>query len=382
MKILDIYSVLDLEPVKANGSYIWDKDDNKYLDFYGGHAVISIGHSHPIWAKKLSEQINTLPFYSNAVVKPIEREFAQLLGEVSGYNDYGFFACNSGAEAVENALKLASFQTGKSKILAFNKAFHGRTSGAVSVSGYKQNISEFNKNHNIVFADINDTEKTVEIINNNDLAAVIIEGIQGVGGIIVPDNEFLQSIETACKLNGIPLILDEVQSGYGRTGKFFAHQYSGIKPDVICMAKGMGNGFPVGGIIISPNMEYKMGQLGSTFGGNHMAMAAGLAVLEVVKSDELIKNAEQVGSYLIEKLKSLPKVKEIRGKGLMIAIEFDMDDISELKKNLLFEQKLITGHAGTNTIRLLPPLNITKTEADIAFNAILKTIKETSDENN
>ena len=375
MKILDIYSVLDLEPVKAKGSYIWDKDDNKYLDFYGGHAVISIGHSHPIWVKKMTEQINTLPFYSNAVVKPVEREFAQLLGEVSGYIDYGFFACNSGAEAVENALKLASFHTGKSKILAFNKAFHGRTSGAVAVSGYKQNISEFNKNHNIAFAEINDTEKTVKLINNGDLAAVIIEGIQGVGGIIVPDNKFLQAIATACKSNETPLILDEVQSGYGRTGKFFAHQHSGIKPDIICMAKGMGNGFPVGGIIVSPEMGYKIGQLGSTFGGNHMAMAAGLAVIEVIKDDELIKNAKQVGEYLIKKLEALPKVKEIRGRGLMIAIEFEMNDISELRKNLLFEQKLITGHAGTNTIRLLPPLNITKAEADIAFNAILNAIQ-------
>jgi len=374
MKILDIYNVLDLEPVKAKGSYIWDKNGTKYLDFYGGHAVISIGHSHPLWVESLTNQINTLPFYSNAVVKPIEREFAQLLGEVSGYEDYGFFACNSGAEAVENALKLASFHNEKSKVLAFNKAFHGRTSGAVSVSGYKQNISEFNNNHNVIFADINDTKTAVDIIEKGDLAAVIIEGIQGVGGIIVTDDTFLQTLKESCQKTGTVLILDEVQSGFGRTGNFFAHQKSGINADIVCMAKGMGNGFPVGGIIVSPNVKYKMGQLGSTFGGNHMAMAAGLAVLNTIISDKLKENAQNIGEYLINKLKKLPKVKEIRGRGLMIAVEFEMDDISALRKNLLFEQKLITGHAGTSTIRLLPPLNITKAEADMAYEAILNAI--------
>lgn len=378
MKILDIYNVLDLEPVKAKGSYIWDKDENKYLDFYGGHAVISIGHSHPVWVEKLTHQINTLPFYSNAVIKQIERDFAKKLGKVSSYEDYEFFACNSGAEAIENALKLASFNTGKSKVLAFKNAFHGRTSGAVSVSGYKQNISAFNNNHNVVFADINDEKTAVEIIQKGDLTAVIIEGIQGVGGIIVPDDDFLKAISNACKTTQTPLILDEVQSGFGRTGHFFAHQKSGIKPDIICMAKGMGNGFPVGGIIVSPNIKYKKGQLGSTFGGNHMAMAAGYAVLEVMEKDNLINNAKEIGEYLIKKLKTLPKIKEVRGRGLMIAIEFEANDISGLRNNLLFEQKLITGHASTNTIRLLPPLNITKKEADIAYNAILKAIEETS----
>ncbi len=374
MKILDIYNVLDFEPIKAKGSYIWDKNGNKYLDFYGGHAVISIGHSHPVWVEKLIQQINTLPFYSNAVVKQIEQDYAQKLGDVSGYESYEFFACNSGAEAIENALKLASFNTGKSKVLAFNNAFHGRTSGAVAVSGYKQNISEFNNNHNVVFADINDTETTVEIIQKDDLAAVIIEGIQGVGGIIVPDDDFLKAISTACKTTETPLILDEVQSGFGRTGNFFAHQQSGIIPDIICMAKGMGNGFPVGGIIVSPDIKYKKGQLGSTFGGNHMAMAAGLAVLEVMQRDNLINNAKEIGNYLIKKLKKLPKIKEVRGRGLMIAIEFEADNISELRNNLLFVQRLITGHAGTNTIRLLPPLNITKTEADVAYAAIYNAI--------
>ena len=375
MEILNIYNVLDLELVKAKGSYVWDKNNEKYLDFYGGHAVISVGHSHPSWVEYITIQLNTIAFYSNAVVKPIERKMAKLLGEISSYEDYGFFACNSGAEAIENALKLASFHTGKSKVLAFNKAFHGRTSGAVSVSGYTQNISKFNNNHNVIFANVNDTKEVVKIIEEEDLSAVIIEGIQGVGGIIVPENSFLQALETACKNKGVILILDEVQSGHGRTGKFFAHQHSEIKPDVICMAKGMGNGFPVGGIIVSPNIEYKMGQLGSTFGGNHMAMAAAISVLNIIKFDKLVENAQVVGEYLIEKLKTLPKVKEIRGRGLMIAVEFEMEDISELRKNLLIDQKLITGYAGTSTIRLLPALNITKEEADLAYNAILNAIK-------
>lgn len=374
MNIVDIYNVLNFEPVRAKGSYIWDVNNNKYLDFYGGHAVISIGHSHPLWVEKLTQQIKTLPFYSNAVSKPIEKKFAKLLGKVSGYNEYEFFACNSGAEAIENALKIASFNTEKSKVLAFKKAFHGRTSGAVSVSDYKQNISAFNDNHKVIFADINDIRNTVEIIKKGDLSAVIIEGIQGVGGIIVPDEDFLQAIRSACDCTNTILILDEVQSGYGRTGKFFAHQYAEIKADIVCMAKGMGNGFPIGGIIISPNIEYKKGQLGSTFGGNHMAMASGIAVLEVIESEKLLNNAQELGNYLIKKLKTLPKLREIRGRGLMIAIEFEMEDITDLRQYILHEEKLVVGHAGKNTIRLLPPLNVTKAEVDMVYDTISKSI--------
>jgi len=375
MKTLAVYNKMNFEPIQALGAYVWDQDGELYLDFYGGHAVISIGHRHPVWVKYLTEQINTLPFYSNAVQKSVEDKFVQLLGKVSHYPDYGFFACNSGAEAVENALKLASFHTGKNKVLAFDKAFHGRTSGAVSVSDYPKNVSAFNANHKVIFSALNDTKKAVEIISKGDLSAVIVEGIQGVGGVQIPKNSFLQEISKTCQETNTILILDEVQSGYGRTGKFFAHQYANVKPDLITVAKGMGNGFPVGGLLVSPKISYQVGQLGSTFGANHMAMAAGLAVLEVIQNEKLIKNAAKIGDYLLKKLGNIPQIKEVRGKGLMIALDLPEENFESIKNNLLFEQKLITGQSGKNTIRLLPPLNITKEQADFAINAIAKAVK-------
>ena len=371
MEILDIYHVLDFEPVKAGGFYVWDKKGEKYLDFYGGHAVISIGHSHPHWVDRIYKQLNNIAFYSNAVIKSIERTYAQKLGEVSAYPEYRFFACNSGAEAVENALKLASFHTGHSKVLAFRNAFHGRTSGAVSVSGYPVNISPFNSNHKVVFADLNNINKVEEELSKGDFAAVIIEGIQGVAGIMEPDADFLKDLRHLCNQYNTVLILDEVQSGSGRTGKYFAHQHAGIKADIVCMAKGMGNGFPVGGIIVSPDISFQKGQLGSTFGGNHLAMAASLAVLEVIEHENLMENAQKTGAYLKKRLKNLPDVKEVRGKGLMLAIEYE-NEVAELRKNLLFEQKLITGAAGKKTVRLLPPLTVSVHEADIVFNALAK----------
>jgi len=374
MEFLKVYNKIDFEPVKAQGAYVWDKNGEKYLDFYGGHAVISIGHRHPLWVQYLKEQIDQIPFYSNAVQKGIEDKFARLLGEVSGYNDYGFFACNSGAEAVENALKLASFHTGKDKVLAFSKAFHGRTSAAVSVSDYPNNVSPLNKYHKVVFSPLNDTAKAVEIIEQGDLAAVIVEGIQGVGGVHIPTKEFLSEVKKACDKNGTLLILDEVQSGYGRSGKFFAHQHAGVKADLIPVAKGMGNGFPMGGVLVSPEVEYKTGQLGSTFGGNHMALAAGIAVLEVIQSEKLIENAALLGAYLIDELSQINAVSEVRGQGLMIALELPEDNFKEVKNNLLFAQKLLTGQSGKNILRLLPPLNITKSQADQAVQAIQKAI--------
>ncbi len=376
MKVIDIYSVLDIEPVRAEGFYIWDKEGNQYLDFYGGHAVISIGHRHPHWAQSLKNQIDVLPFYSNAVVKPIEQRFAEKLGKLSGYDDYTVFMCNSGAEANENALKAASFVNGRSKVVTFDKAFHGRTSAAVAVSGYKANIAELNAKHDVVMLPMNDIEAMQTELAKGDTAAVIIEGIQGVGGIVEPSAEFLQAIRKACDETGAFLILDEVQSGVGRTGKFFAHQHSEVKADLITMAKGIGNGFPMAGVVIGPQVKLKTGQLGSTFGGNHMACAAGNAVLDVLENENLLANASKIGEYLKEKLAKLPLVKEIRGRGLMLAIEFEVE-AAAIRKNLLFEQKLFTGHSGAHTIRLLPALNISEKEADDAVSRIGAAIEAT-----
>jgi acetylornithine aminotransferase len=376
MKPTAVYSILNIEPVRAEGYYIWDKQGNKYLDFYGGHAVISIGHRHPHWVSSLKNQIDSLPFYSNAVIKPIEERLAEKLGRLSGYANYSMFLCNSGAEANENAIKAASFSTGRAKLIAFDKAFHGRTSAAVAVSGYSGNIAPVNAQHDVIMLPFNNTEVAVAEILKGQAAAVIIEGIQGVGGILVPNDDFLQAIRKACDESGTLLIADEVQSGYGRTGKFFAHQHSGVVADIITTAKGMGNGFPVASALIGPQVKIKNGQLGSTFGGNHMACAAANAVLEVIESEDLIANAASVGEYLKEKLKTLPGIKEIRGRGLMLAVEF-LQDAASVRDNLLFEQKLFTGHSGTATIRLLPALNVTKVEADEAFERIKAAVLAT-----
>jgi len=369
MKLFDVYPLYQIEPVKGLGCKLWDNNGTEYLDLYGGHAVISIGHSHPNYVETVGNQLRNLGFYSNSVLNGIQDKLAEMLGKVSGYLDYSLFMCNSGAEANENALKLASFHNGKDKVIAFKNAFHGRTSGAVACTDNPSIVAPFNAVHKVEFLAWNDINAVKECISKGDVSSVIIEGVQGVGGIIVPGKEFLTQLAEVCKANQVILILDEIQSGYGRSGKFFAHQHFDIQPDIITMAKGMGNGFPVGGILISPKFKAKYGLLGTTFGGNHLSCAAGLAVLETIEKENLIANAEKMGQYLFEKLKELKDVKEIRGLGLIIGIEFDFP-IADLRKQLLFEKKIFTGYSGTNVLRLLPPLCITKSEIDQFVEAI------------
>lgn len=322
MELFDVYSLWNIEPVKAKGCHVWDNEGNEYLDLYGGHAVISIGHSHPVYIKAISDQVEKIGFYSNSVLNSLQKTLAQKLGEQSGYTDYSLFLCNSGAEANENALKLASFYTGKSRVIAFKEAFHGRTSGAVAITDNPDIQSPFNSGHEVTFSTLNDIASVEAELNKGDVAAVIIEGIQGVAGIFVPEAEFLQQLDQLCKKHNVPLILDEIQSGYGRSGKFFAHQFADIKPDLITTAKGMGNGFPIGGLLISPKFEEKKGMLGTTFGGNHLACAAAIAVLDVIKDESLVDNAASVGEYLKEKLLNINGVVDVRGYGLMLGIEF------------------------------------------------------------
>ncbi|HXB42024.1 MAG TPA: aminotransferase class III-fold pyridoxal phosphate-dependent enzyme [Bacteroidia bacterium] len=376
MKTFDVYPLFNIEPVKAKGSYIWDKNGKKYLDFYGGHAVISVGHSHPHYINKLNEQLKQIGFYSNSVQIPQQEVLAEKLGKLSSYLDYQLFLCNSGAEANENAMKLASFHTGRKKVIAFTNSFHGRTSLAVAATDDTSIVAPINQTDNIIFLSFND-ENCIEQITE-EIAAVIIEGIQGVGGIQVPDNSFLQKLEAQCKKTGTLLILDEVQSGYGRTGKFFAHQHGNIKPDLITVAKGMGNGFPIAGVLISPEINAKHGMLGTTFGGNHLACAAGIAVLDIIEKENLVENAEQMGDYIFNVLKNKEGIKFLRGKGLMIGIDTEAN-ATEIRKQLLFEFRIFTGYSSsTKTIRLLPALNITKTEADFfleSLNAVLTTNK-------
>jgi|SRR6185312_14357943 len=374
MKLFDVYPLFDIEPVKAQGCWLWDSKGEKYLDLYGGHAVISIGHTHPHYVKMLDEQLSKIAFYSNSVRIKQQEELAQKLGELSGYTDYNLFLCNSGAEANENALKLASFITGRKKVIAFEKSFHGRTSLAVAATNDASIQAPVNSVHDIVFVPFNDAEAIKKAIDK-DTCAVIIEGIQGVAGIRVADNEFLKVLREECTKNGAMLVLDEVQSGYGRSGKFFAHQYSGIKPDIITTAKGMGNGFPIAGVLISPNIAAKHGMLGTTFGGNYLACAAGIAVLDVIKCEKLIENSEKMGEYLIGKLKGIDGVKEVRGTGLMLGIELDFN-AGPVRNDLVFKQHIFTGSASNkNTIRLLPPLNMGKEEADHFLKAFATTLK-------
>lgn len=363
MELFDVYSLWDIEPVKAKGCRVWDKEGNEYLDLYGGHAVISIGHSHPSYVRAISEQAEKIGFYSNSVLNSLQMELSQKLGEQSDYPEYSLFLCNSGAEANENALKLASFHTGKSHVIAFKEAFHGRTSGTVAITDNPNIRSAFNTGHEVTFVDLNDINTMKSEIEKDDIAAVIIEGIQGVAGILEPDDEFMQKLSTLCRQHNVPLILDEIQSGYGRTGKFFAHQSAGIKPDLITVAKGMGNGFPTGGLLISPEFKAKKGMLGSTFGGNHLACAASIAVLDVIKKESLIKNAGLMGNYLKSELKKINGIKEIRGRGLMLGIEFE-PEYSTIRNQLLFDSHIFTGGAKNNIIRLLPPLSISKKEID------------------
>ena len=371
MELFDVYKLWPIEPVKAKGWKIWDKDGAEYTDLYGGHAVISIGHCHPTYINMLQEQLNKLGFYSNAVQNSLQKELAAKLGEVSGYNDYTLFLANSGAEANENALKLASFHTGKRKFIALEKAFHGRTSGAVAATDNPKIRAPFNKTDHITFVPINDIIAVDKCLSTGEYAGVIIEGIQGVAGIFEPQKEYLQEVSSLCKKHSALLILDEVQSGYGRTGKFFAHQHSDVTPDIITTAKGMGNGFPIGGVLIAPHIKPSYGMLGTTFGGNHLACTAALAVLKVIEDENLVENARVIGEYLIDSLSKLPIFKEVRGRGLMIGLELGQG-YEGLRDKLLFEEHIFTGGAGANVIRLLPPLNITKEVADHFINTIKK----------
>jgi len=374
VKLFDVYPLFPIEPVKAIGSWLWDSEGKKYLDLYGGHAVISIGHNHPHFVEALKSQLDKISFYSNSVKNSMQERLAEKLGELSGYPNHQLFLCNSGAEANENALKLASFVTGRKKVIAFKKAFHGRTSGAVAATDNPKIVAPFNAGHDIIFLPLNDEKAFAEAINK-DIAAVIIEGIQGVGGIQLPDDSFLKFISVKCKEVGALLILDEVQSGYGRSGKFFAHQYAGIEADLITIAKGMGNGFPVGGLLIHPDIKPWSGMLGTTFGGNYLACAAALSVLEVIEQEDLMTNAATLGDYWMEQLRSFDSIKEVRGTGLMIGFDLP-DSLTSLRKDLLFKHHIFTGEAKPNTVRLLPSLALTKTEADILLEALSVELKK------
>lgn len=369
MNLFDVYSLFDIEPVRGEGSYVFTEDGTRYLDLYGGHAVISIGHAHPTYVKAMSDQLSRLGFYSNSVHNSLQEQLAQKLGKASGYDDYSLFLCNSGAEANENAIKLASFTTGRKKILAFSHAFHGRTSGAVAATDNPKIVSPFNATDNVEFCELGDIETAREKLSSKEFAAAIIEGIQGVAGIRVPDDEFLHQLRTLTKETGTLLILDEIQSGYGRSGKFFAHQYAGIRPDIITCAKGIANGFPMGAVLISPAIEARKGMLGTTFGGNHLACAAAIAVLEVMEQENLIENAAETGEYLLNELKRIPALKDVRGRGLMIGFDIE-GSASDLRKKLLFDKKIFTGGAGASTVRLLPALGLSKDQADTFLNAI------------
>ncbi len=362
MNLFDVYPLWDIEPVKGLDTTLWDKNGEVYTDLYGGHAVISVGHSHPHYVKMISEQLSNLGFYSNAVQNSLQRDLAARLGKVCGYDDYALFLCNSGAEANENALKVASFHTGKAKVLAFRKAFHGRTSGAVAATDNPKIQAPFNATPNIVFVPLNDLESVDAELSRGGFAAVIIEGIQGVAGIHEPTVEFINGLRTLCNKYGCVLILDEIQSGYGRTGKFFAHHHYGVHADIITMAKGMGNGFPVGGVLINPSIKPSYGMLGTTFGGNHLACTAAIAVLDIIENEHLIENAARIGEYFRKELAEDKAIKEYRGKGLMIGLELK-DEYVGLRNKLLFERHFFTGAAGAQVIRLLPSLTVSQETA-------------------
>ncbi len=373
--LFDVYSLWDIEPKKAKGCWVWGVDNTKYLDLYGGHAVISIGHTHPHYAQMLKDQIDNIVFYSNSVQNKLQVELSEKLGQLSGYPDYSLFLCNSGAEANENALKLASFHTGKKRVITFKEAFHGRTSGAVAISDNPSIQAPFNTGHEVTFLPLNDIDAVERALQEDDYCAVIIEPIQGVAGIYTAEVGFLQQLQALCNKHNVAFIMDEVQSGYGRSGKFFAHQYAKVQPDIIAMAKGMGNGFPIGGILISPKFEAKKGMLGTTFGGNHLACAAAIAVLDVIKDDNLVENAAVMGAYLKEQLKDCNGIKELRGEGLMIGVELE-PEYAELRNKLLFEDHIFTGGAKNNVMRLLPPLSISKEEVDIFIEAFKKQTQQ------
>jgi len=381
MKLYDVYPLLPINIVKAENCKLWDENGVEYLDFYGGHAVISVGHTHPKYVEKIKNQIDQIGFYSNAVINKVQQELAEKLGKISGYEDYDLFLVNSGAEANENAFKVASFFTGKKKFITFSQSFHGRTAAAVAATDDPTIIAPVNQTENFIFCEFNNSDLFEIEFNKskNELAGVILEGIQGIGGINIPTEKFMKTIEKLCKENGVYFICDEIQSGYGRSGKFFAHEYFGVKPDIITVAKGMGNGFPIGGVLISNAIPAKHKMLGTTFGGNHLGCAAAIAVLEIIEDENLIENSYENGNYLMEKLKSIPEIKEVRGKGLMIAIDFEFP-AKEVSKILREESKILVGSASNpNTMRLLPPLTISKTEIDFFVESLEKALTKISD---
>ncbi len=378
MKLFDVYPLFDATPVRGEGPFVYDENGTEYLDFYGGHAVISIGHSHPLYVRKIQDQATKIGFYSNSVQNPLQGELAQKLGEQSGYENYSLFLCNSGAEAVENALKLASFHNERSKIVALQNEFHGRTSAAVAVTDNPKIQAPINRGHDVAFLPWNNADILEEHLKKQDVSSVIVEGLQGIGGIHQLDREYLQALQRLCDENGTLLIIDEIQSGYGRTGKFFAHQHHSLQPDLITTAKGMGNGFPIAGVLISPEFEASHGLLGSTFGGNHLACAAGIAVLEVMERERLIENAVTLGDYLMNELLALKgeNLLDVRGTGLMIGVELN-DPVADFRKNLLFEHKVFTGSSSDkHTLRLLPPLVISRDEADLFLTRFKSALAE------
>ena len=374
MSLFNVYPLFDITPVTANNVYVYDDKGTEYLDLYGGHAVISIGHSHPTYVKNISEQVSKLGFYSNAIQNPLQVELASQLENISGCKDYQLFLCNSGAEANENALKLASFHTGKQKVIAFKNSFHGRTSAAVAATDNPKIVAPINAQQEVIFLEFEDLEGVEKALQNNDVCAIIIETIQGIGGLDEASTTFYQGLEKLCQQYNTLLIADEIQCGFGRTGDFFAFQKHGITPHIISMAKGMGNGFPIGGILIHPSIEASYGLLGTTFGGNHLACAASLAVIETIKKEHLMENAQQIAAYFMEQAASIPQITTVKGRGLMLGLEFDFP-IAELRKNLIFKHHIFTGSAkNPNLLRILPPLTIQKQHIDVFFEALKKEL--------
>ena len=380
MSLFNVYPIYNITPVKALGAKVWDENDQEYLDFYGGHGVISVGHSHPKYVEAIKNQIEKIGFYSNSIQNPLQEAFANKLIAFSGYSDYSVFLCNSGAEANENALKLASFHNKKSKVIALEKSFHGRTSASVAVTDNPSIVAPINANHEVIFLPLNQIDLVKKAISENEITAVIIEGIQGVGGLDEGTTSFFQDLEKICNENNVVLILDEIQSGYGRSGKFFAHQHHNIKPDIITMAKGMGNGFPIGGLLISDKFKASFGLLGTTFGGNHLACASALSVLEIIENENLIENVNQQSAYFLDAISEIPEIKKVKGKGLMFGLEFDFD-VTELRKNLIYKQFIFTGNASQkNLLRILPPLSITSSQINqftVGLKNALESIKIT-----
>lgn len=374
MKLFDVYPLLDITPEKALGCQVWDTQGNSYLDLYGGHAVISIGHCHPHYVEKVAGQLQKIGFYSNSVQNPLQHELAEKLGRQSGYDSYQLFLCNSGAEANENAIKLASFVTGRKKFIAFRKGFHGRTSAAVALTDNPKIVAPVNQTSNALILPFNDLGAAEKAFETEEIAAVLVEGIQGIGGIILPDPEFFKGLQALAHRHGALFILDEIQSGYGRSGKFFAHQYDGVTPDIITTAKGMGNGFPVGGVLIHPDIHPWHGMLGTTFGGNHLACAAAIAVLEVMEKENLVENAARTGSWLIRQLNALNGDFQVRGRGLMIGLEFPFP-IKNLREKLLRDFHIFTGFSGQNTVRLLPPLSLSENDAARFVSALASVLE-------